>query len=109
MVESNHAEQGISMSRPIGAQIRSMLAASESLGRPAHGTELAQIAGLSLDSHTATRLCRRAEKYGLADAIDGWPLRFLARPGWDATRKPIVQGIKPARVEPPARIINSVA
>ena len=70
------------MNRPVGKQIRAMLEVSESLKRPATALELARAAGLTLDSTNCTRICRRAESYGLMDIADDTPLRFMARRGW---------------------------
>ncbi len=99
------------MSRPIGTQIRALLSASDALQRPVPALELARAAGLTLDSTNCTRICRRAESYGLMDIADDTPLRFIARLGWQqAIGAPKRRFINP-RIKPkphPARIINSV-
>ena len=76
------------MTRPVGKQIRAMLEVSESLKRPAPALELARSAGITLDSHNCTRICRRAESYGLMDIAAERPLRFMARPGWRESIEP---------------------
>jgi len=96
------------MTRPVGKQIRAMLEVSESLKRPAPALELARAAGLTLDSTNCTRICRRAESYGLMDIAAERPLRFIARPGWDAQTAPKATAIKPVIDQAPRRIINSV-
>lgn len=76
------------MSRPIGHQIRALLSASDKLQRPVPALELARVAGLALDSGNCTRICRRAESYGLMDIAAERPLRFIARPGWRESIEP---------------------
>lgn len=102
------------MSHPIGKQIRAILEASDRIGKPAQASVILSVAGIVTSSTNATRLCRRAEKYGLADAIDGVPLRFMARQGWRdkikinaKVEKPNGIKAKPAQAMP-KRIINSV-
>ena len=98
------------MNRPVGKQIRAMLEVSESLKRPAPALELARAAGLTLDSTNCTRICRRAESYGLMDIADDTPLRFMARRGWRQSLgqpKRFVNPRLPTKPHP-ARVINSV-
>ena len=98
------------MSRPIGHQIRALLSASDKLQRPVPALELARVAGLALDSGNCTRICRRAESYGLMDIAAERPLRFIARPGWrESLGQPrrFVNPRLPTKPHP-ARVINSV-
>ena len=98
------------MNRPVGKQIRAMLEVSESLKRPAPALELARVEGLALDSGNCTRICRRAESYGLMDIAAERPLRFIARPGWRESLgqpKRFVNPRLPTKPHP-ARVINSV-
>ena len=95
--------------RPVGQQIRAMLAASESLKRPASSTELARLAGIVGQTTLYTRVCRRAESYGLMDSIGIHRLQFIARSGWQqAIAKPA--DFKNPRIQPVVRkpLINSV-
>ena len=85
------------MSRPIGAQIRALLEASEAHGKPAPASILARRACLDADASTLSRLCRRAQKYGLMTAIEGTPILFEAVDKW---RIAIQLPVKTARVKP---------
>ncbi len=100
------------MSHPVGAQIRAILEASDRIGKPAQASVIMNEAGIVTSSTNATRLCRRAEQYGMADSIDGMPLRFMARRGWrdiiDAgpAKRNGIKAKTPQAM--PKRIINSV-
>lgn len=82
------------MARPVGKQIRAMLNASETLGKPATSKELAKVAQIDMIASNLTRICKRAIKYGLMDETDEG--LFVARPGWRALCVPgVSKKVKP--------------
>jgi hypothetical protein len=68
--------------RPIGKQIRAMLAASDQLGEPAPASAIAFHARIAHTPTNLTKLCRRAEAHGLMTVQEGAVLMFLVVPGW---------------------------
>ena len=68
--------------RPIGKQIRAMLAASDQLGEPAPASAIAFRARIAHTPTNLTKLCRRAEAHGLMTVQEGAVLMFLVVPGW---------------------------
>ena len=82
----------------LGAQIRAMLQASETLQRPATAMELSLVAGLRHAPTNRTKLCQRAVSYGLMTVdADACPMQFRFVQGWqrivkrDKPLKPVVQ------------------
>lgn len=68
--------------RPVGKQIRAILAASEKLGKPATATELFRLAGIDTAPTAPSKACRRATQYGLMTRNEGYPATYQAAPGW---------------------------
>jgi hypothetical protein len=95
--------------RPVGKQIRAILAASEKLGKPATATELFKLAGLDTIPTARCRVCRRAQQYGLMTNEGIYPDKFQAAPGWQKRiNQPHISNPKYVAPEPPPRYIPKI-
>ena len=95
--------------RPVGKQIRAILAASEKLGKPATATELFKLAGMEAIPTARSRVCRRAQQYGLMTNEGIYPDKFQAAPGWQKRiNQPHISNPKYVAPEPPPRYIPKI-